>query len=415
MSPRAPILRWLPAVLCLVAAPVSATPPQVGAGAAHRAHTPPSAPRCEAPPRLGCNAVPSAAVDAAGRLWLTWVADGHVHVARSEDLGATFGPAVRVNPEPEPVADNGENRPKIAIAPDGEVYVSWTRPLEARFSGDIRFSRSVDGGASFSAPVTVNEDRQVISHRFDALAVDPAGRVWLAWLDARHAAAAQRAGDEYRGSALYYAVSEDAGASFGANRKLADHTCQCCRLGAAIDPGGVPVLVWRHIFEPNVRDHALARLDDGEPELHRVSVDGWAIDACPHHGPAISIASDGVYHVVWFTNAPARQGLHYARSEDAGRTFSPPMPLGAAQAAASRPHVLSLGARVQLVWNEVHGEESVLLGMASLDGGASWSAARALARTPGPADHPSLLAHEGRVYAAWYSPARGFRLIEVAE
>ena len=64
-------------------------------------------------------------------------------------------------------------------------YVSWTKRSPERFSGDIRFSRSIDQGKSFSPAQTINDDGLVTSHRFDALLTDHRGDVYLAWLDKR--------------------------------------------------------------------------------------------------------------------------------------------------------------------------------------------------------------------------------------
>ena len=101
---------------------------------------------------------------------------------------------MRVNPEPEAVLGDGENRPKLLIR-KSVMYVSWTRGLTGPMTGDIRFSRSLDGGRSLAAPLTVNATRDIISHRFDALSADDQGRVALAWLDKRDLHAAQQAGD----------------------------------------------------------------------------------------------------------------------------------------------------------------------------------------------------------------------------
>ena len=61
------------------------------------------------------------------------------------------------------------------------------KPLAKPYTGDIRFSRSVDGGKSFSNPVTLHTDRQEITHRFDALSVNRDGRIFVAWIDKHNA------------------------------------------------------------------------------------------------------------------------------------------------------------------------------------------------------------------------------------
>lgn len=351
----------------------------------------------------------TAAFDARGRLWLASVDHGHVLVRYSDDLGNRYSAAVRVNPEPERIAADGENRPKLAFGKHGEVYVSWTQSLDVPFAGHVRFAHSRDGGKTFSTPITVNDDRAPISHRFDSLIVDGAGRVHLVWLDKR---TKEKAGEAYAGIALYHAVSMDGGKSFSANRKLADHTCECCRIAVALDTDGVPVALWRHVFDKNTRDHALLRLD-GTSAMMRASHDDWRVDGCPHHGPALSIGPDGVYHLAWFTGAPGRAGLYYRRSPDRGRNFGAPMRFGNPEAQPGRPQVLSLGSRVALAWKEFDGKSSLVRVMVSRDGGATWPAPETLARTAGASDHPQLLHDRGRAFLGWQTVNEGFRLLEV--
>lgn len=341
------------------------------------------------------------AFDAQGRLWEALVQEGYVYVRHSDDGGKTFGPMVAVNPSPEAISADGENRPKLAFSPQGTLYVSYTRSLDKPFSGYVRFSRSEDGGRSFSAPVTVNDNLDVVSHRFDALAVAADGTIHLAWLDKRD------------GTALYYAFSRDGGRTFSANRRLADHTCECCRVALAMDTDGTPVVFWRRVYGKNIRDHALLRVD-GTSTPVRVSHDEWAVDACPHHGGGLSIAPDGVYHMAWFDDGPQRHGLFYANSRDRGRSFSPPMAFGDYDRQAAHPHVLSLGKRVLLTWKEFDGKEASVWVLASSDGGQSWSAPRRLAATAGASDHPLLVAGKDRAFVSWNTATEGLRLLEVA-
>ena len=106
-------------------------------------------------------------------------------MSRSGDLGQTWSGPTRVNQVPEATDPGGDARPKVAIGLGGEVYVSWTKALGKPHTGEVRFSRSLDGGRTFSAPLTVHADRQLIAHRFDALAVNRDGEVFVAWIDKR--------------------------------------------------------------------------------------------------------------------------------------------------------------------------------------------------------------------------------------
>lgn len=367
------------------------------------------------PVQIVCAQAASAAFDPTGRLWVAWAVHGHVYVQHSEDRGGRFSPPVAVNVIPEAVGAGGEQRPKIAADAAGTVYVAWTHKLAELYTGEIRFSRSDDGGQHFSPPITVNDDRAVTSHRFASLGIDANGRVYLAWLDKRDRLAAEAAGRPYAGAAVYYAVSLDGGRSFQPNRRLAAETCECCRIALDMDRAGRPVLLWRDIYGDQIRDHSLIAFRDADTPgpIRRVSHDGWRIDACPHHGPSLSVASNGVLHAAWFDNAPDRHGLFYARSSDRGAHFSVPMSFGDYDRQAGHPSVLAQGERVYLVWQEFDGERTHIRYRRSDDGGQSWTKARQAASTGGWADYPFPLSNGAGVYLSWLTRAEGYRLLSL--
>ena len=353
-----------------------------------------------------------ASFDKKGQLWLASVKDGHVVVSHSADKGNSYSDPVVVNAQAEHVAAEGENRPKIRVADNGNIYVSYTVSLATPFAGKVRFSRSVDGGKSFAAPLTVNDNLENFTHRFDSMALGSNGQIYIAWLDKRDAAAANNKGDKYSGIAVYYAVSDDEGLSFKPNLKAADHSCECCRIAMATDKDGYPVIAWRHIYDTNIRDHALLKLD-GKMRPTRLSFDHWNIAACPHHGPALSITAEGVYHATWFNNAPKRHGLFYAHSEDQGQTFSEPVNFGNFEAQAAHPSVLGLGSRVYLSWKEFDGVSTGLYAMSSADGGKTWSAAKKWASTTDVSDSPLLIDDGHAVYLSLNTKNEGYRLLEL--
>ena len=351
--------------------------------------------RQEKAPRLAI----AADFDADGRLWLARAIGKQLWVNRSDDAGRTFSSPVLVNSLPELISADGESRPQIAVVGQ-DVYVSWTQALPQPFAGHIRFAASHDGGANFGEVRTVNDDTRPITHRFNAMLADRNG-VTLAWIDKRDGSGRQ----DYTGAAIYTARSVDGGRSFEANRKLADHSCECCRLGIAADRDGVPVIFWRHIFGRNVRDFALARLGG---EVQRASHDGWEIDACPHHGGALAVDDKAGRHIVWFTGAEKTLGLHYRRidGEHLGHDFA----FGNLDHQAAHPMVATLGDTVQLVWREYDGKLHRIMGMSSHDRGEHWSAPLELANTAGAADDPLVRNGRGGLWLIWNTADDGLRI-----
>ncbi|MEQ1772837.1 MAG: sialidase family protein [Burkholderiales bacterium] len=356
-------------------------------------------------PRLQMAA--SAAFDATGDLWAAGADGGHVIVRRSSDSGKTWSSPRRVNPVPESIGAEGDARPKIAFGARGEVYVTWTKPLSKPYTGDIRFARSVDGGKTFSPPVTVHTDRQEITHRFDALTVTRDGKIFIAWIDKRDMVAAGK-GAKYRGAAVYFAVSDNQGASFRGDFKLADHSCECCRIALLPRHDGSVLALWRHVFEPNVRDHALALMhaDGRTGTVRRATVDEWAVDVCPHHGPSLAADAAGRLHAVWFTQGAKRAGVFYGRLRMNGEGGVDALRRVGGESAAHADLAAS-GKRVVVVWKEFDGTRSRLRTMLSHDGGDSWHE-RDLLATAGASDQPRVLEHGGRFYAFWNTQREGF-------
>lgn len=341
---------------------------------------------------LGATAV----FDAQGILWAAFKKEGRVVVARSEDCGHSWLEPVRITPEPEATDTGGDARPKIALGPAGELYVTWTKALSKPYTGEIRFARSLDGGKTFSVPTAVHHDRQEITHRFDSIAVNGSGQIFVAWIDKRDLVAAADP-KAYRGAAVYFAVSDDHGASFRGDFKLADHACECCRIALAANRDGTVSVFWRHIFEPNIRDHALAtlRADGTSTAVTRVTFEDWRLDACPHHGPSLALDAAGQPHAIWFSGSPTARGIFYGQP---GAKQGAPRQIGTDL--ATHADLAANGKRLAIAWKVFENNRTHLRGMISEDGGATWSESE-LASTAGPNDHPLILKCRNRFYVLW--------------
>ena len=359
----------------------------------------------------------SAVIDKEGRIWAVTkqtADEGQFVVLQSStDLGKTWSSAKRIQKHPEPVAASGEAKPHIALGSKGEIYITYTKPVARPHIGDIRFVRSTDGGETFSEPITVHTNRDVITHSFETLLVDPDGRIFVTWIDGRDAVLAKAGKERYAGSALYYAVSRDGGTSFKGDYKVADHSCECCRVGITLGPDGAPVVMWRHIFEPNIRDHAIARLSvDGKPgPVKRVTFDDWRINACPHHGPSIAFGGDGTHHQVWFNGKEEGGGAFYAKANPSG-AIAKPVSLGSAQ--VSHPDVAVQGKLVAVVWKQFDGKSTAIMARVSDDGGSTWRE-QEIARTTANSDKPHLITSQSRIALVWRTQNEGIRIFPVAQ
>ena len=364
--------------------------------------------------RLACAKTATPTFGADGRLWLAWASEGKVMVASSADLGRSFGAPVPVDKQPAKLDWGPDSRPRIVVDRAGRIVVAYTIFKDDKFNGEVLVTRSTDGGASFAPPRPLSDD--AASQRFVSLAEDPAGGILAAWIDKRNATKAKRAGEKYPGAALAYARSADGGETYETARIAIDNSCECCRIGLAFAGPGRAAAIFRNVFEGGVRDHAVVTFENGAPgPLHRVSVDAWMIDGCPHHGPGLAVAADGTNHATRFTDGSARQGAFYARSTDGGKTFSAPLALGSPDRQAGRAHVLAAGSDVWVAWQEFDGDRTTILTRVSHDNGATWSAPAIAAETKDEADHPLLVGDGRRVFLSWLSKDEGYRLISLGD
>jgi len=348
-----------------------------------------------------------------GTLWLAWLAGGQISVARSKDLGRSFSTPVSVTKEGLNLDWGPDARPKIAVDAKGGIVLAFSIFKDKAFNGQVLTTRSADGGESFATPRPITSNNE--SQRFEAVGLDADGTVFAAWLDKRNRVPAKQMGRKYDGAGLFFASSTDGGASYSEADLATDNTCECCRLGLGFAGPGRPVVVFRNIFEGGVRDHAVITFSDPATpgEVRRVSKDDWQIAACPHHGPSLAVSAAGTYHVTWYTNGRARKGLFYARSQNEGRTFSDPVPIGRADRNPTRPYVLATARGTTIAWKEFDGEKTTVNVMKSHDDGQNWSKPVAVAATIDTSDHPLLVSDGQKTYLSWMTKADGYRILPI--
>ncbi len=336
-----------------------------------------------------------------GRPLLAWAAqEGHANQLYLLRLGDDDATAVRVNPDGLGV-EALHHPPRLAVAPDGPVYVSWSsekpKPEGTLFASDLRLSRSLDGGRSFDAPLRVNEDRP-ISHSFDGLTLAADGTVLVTWIDGR---------EGRPDPATWVARVVDRGTRVEGIRKVGDDTCVCCRVDAATGPGNMVALTWRRAFPGDVRDMVLAMSRDGGrtfggPTL--VSADHWKINACPHRGGAVGLDAKGRVYMSWYTEGTdIRPDLRFAVSPD-GRRFGLPKRLHTS--ATSIPDnarmAVDPAGRAVIVWEESTAVRRRILLRYTLDAGRTLSSIRVMSTAIKAYTPDVAFAPDGGFLVAWH-------------
>ncbi len=378
----------------------------------------------ERQPDVRCSQIVTVAVDQKDRLWRLWADGQQLYVDFSSgdfsaDNGHSFGSPMVVNTKPEPINTDPENRPRLGVFND-HIVVIWARPGEKRFTSDLRISRSADAGRTFSEPENVNQDGLEIGHSFADLSVGPNGNLLIAWLDGRDRHQAGQAGTPFAGTSLYFTRADAPDGPLQPEQSIARGSCECCRLAMDRDADGSPLVLWRHIFDGNIRDHAMGTWNDEGFSWRRASFEDWQIEACPHHGPAMAVSNHRI-HAAWFSAAEQARGLFYrsfdldfARaSAESAHDASSVMAFGDLSRLPSRPALAVNGSDVVLAWQEFDGQQTQVRTRHSTDQGNSWSEPATLAMAPGTVDHPQLLVLAGRILLSWQVPGTGHALMEL--
>jgi hypothetical protein len=291
------------------------------------------------------------------RVVVTWAARSpeatDVYSAFSKDGGASFGAPVRVNDVPGDARASGEQAPRVAVGPGVEVV--WNSRQDG--ASVVRAASTRPGAETFAPAASVHPDGLKGARGWSSLALDRDGAAHVAWLDGRVNAQAPGTTAARRSMQqdLFHAVRRPDGTR--AEAKIASDVCFCCKTAVAAGPDGAVYVAWRHIFPPNLRDMAVARSTDGGKTFGapvRVSEDGWAIDACPDDGPSVAVDARNVLHVAWPTQVSpaAGKGIFYTTSTDGGRTFAPRARVDNASGGPAHPQLATAGERAIVVWDE---------------------------------------------------------------
>ena len=349
-----------------------------------------------------------------GKLLLAWTANGVVSVGQSSDFGKTLTSTVQIAEHGKSLDTGSDARPQIVTDKQGNIFLAYAFFKDANWNAQINTTRSTDGGSTFSPPVSLVQDSS--SQRFPSVLIRPDDSIFISWIDKRLVAAAKQGGVKRLGGSIAYSFSNDGGKTFQIEQFANESTCECCRIGGALDPKNQPVIVYRAIFPGGIRDQASQVISaKGAEPVRRVADDDWKTDACPHHGPSIAVSGSGKFHVAWYTQGSKRSGVFYANSTNQGISYSMPTRIGSESANVSRPYLLAMGQQVWLAWKEFNGTDALVYIKQSVDDGKTWGAPQMVSKTNGYSDHPLLINRGDVVYLSWLTRVDGYQMIKVGQ
>ncbi len=287
----------------------------------------------------------SFAIDGQGAINVAWQEDGgDILFSRSMDGGKTFSAPKAVMTR---LSQYNSDQIRLVTTANGTILISWTL-FDTAFGGaEVVFSRSADSGNTFSPPVIVSTIDTVNSIT-PSIATDGYSRTGIIWDDANLNFENANAVE-----GIFYGRSDDNGATF---------------------------------FQPKI----ILR-QNGTPSTFGAG--------CPD----IAISSQNIY-VSW-AMGPSEGDIYFSRSTDGGATFSAPINISKYPAKSWCPHIgLDATGNIYAVWDEGSALENnrYILFSKSVDKGLSFSPYRYLS-TSFPDSFCSNIAvsDAGTIYISW--------------
>jgi hypothetical protein len=236
---------------------------------------------------------------------------GKVQFIRSTDLGLTFNDPIDVSRSAGSAFD-----PEIAIDSSDAINVAWEDTRTGNSS--IMYSRSTDGGVTFSEPKKVSTGTGKATEV--AIANDANGKISLAWVE-----------DSIGHFEAYYSRSTDGGSTFSQPLKITDFPNGDIHKPAVItfkntiyvafqngDLFGEEDLKNRQVFVTK-SSNAGESFQEPDQVSSAINSKGRA------HSPAMTVDSEGTLHIVWIDASVVGNDeglLFYSKSTD-GHRFTP--------------------------------------------------------------------------------------------
>ena len=342
-----------------------------------------------------------------GELFMSWIERDAVMIAKLEGESWSLPRAIVAADD---LFVNWADFPSLHAFDDGSLAAHWLQKSgSGTYAYDVRFARSSDGGAMWTAPLTPHDDGTQTEHGFVSLGHAPGSdELQIVWLDGRLMTShgeGHGGGDMTLRWGRFSADGEKL-----EERELDRRTCECCQTAMTMTPLGA-VVAYRDRSESEVRDIAVVRQTPaGWTPPAIVHEDGWTIPGCPVNGPQLASLGPRVA-LAWFT-APAEEGIvNLAFSDDSGARWSKPVRVDGGNAVGRVDVAMPSAEQAVVVWLERAGEGAEIRArVVARDG--SMQAPVVLGKTASAraSGFPRMALAGDHVYVAWTEPGESSQI-----
>jgi PKD domain-containing protein/K319-like protein len=344
---------------------------------------------------------PQIAVDAAGNIYVAWEDDtannSNILFRRSTDGGVTFLPT----PAPKPVSNSSgcSSSPVMAVDAAGNINIVWEDSSDCSFgTSNIFFSRSTDGGVTFSTPTNLSATMNTALFSVPQIAVDTAGNINVVWES------------DTGNLAIWFSGSQDGGATFSSPKMVSSNTGGSLNAQIAVDKNGSINVVW----EDDIAGHSdisfSRSTDNGATFSFPMNLSN-PLGSCIANSntPRIGLDAAANINVVWSNDCGSNFDIFLSRSADNGATFSFPKNLSGTPGSSVNPQLfVDAAGNINVVWEE--SSPADIFFVRSGDAGATFSSAQNLSHNSGASTNARLTVDAGaNINVAWEDTTPGNR------
>ena len=286
-----------------------------------------------------------------------------------------------------------QRAPSIAVDRSDNLYLLMsvaTKPASARTPGSqIFFTRSLDGGTSWdNFPATRNLSNSDGEAFGPSVAVTKVGKpkVYVVYHD------------NEPGVTQAFLIASKKNTKFKKPRNITPHEGGAFAPRIALDSEQNLNVVWGDTLT-NKRVVFTRSTDAGGTFSDLVDVSRSSGDAFE---PEIAVSDDDAINVAWEDNASGAYAIMYARSSDGGSTFTTPIQVSRGTGNAREAQIASANGRIYVVWvEEINGSLQAMFAR-STDAGKTFSTPLNLTNNNGAEIHKTVVvAQDNTVYVAF--------------
>ena len=257
-------------------------------------------------PHDGGAFAPRIALDSEQSLNIVWgdtLNNKRVVFTRSTDAGGTFTDLLDIS------RSSGDAfEPEIAVGEDDAINVSWEDNASGSYA--IMYSRSSDGGATFSTPIQVSKGTGNARESYIAAAD---GLIHVVWVE------------EINGSLqAMFARSTDHGKTFSTPLNLTNNNGAEIHKTSVVAQGNTVYVAFNNDESRSHQAYIMKSSIGGQSFDDPVQISNANASRGRAHSVAMVIDSSGTLHTVWIDTSVVGddEGLLYYRRSTNGRTFS---------------------------------------------------------------------------------------------